>query len=549
MFLSCQPGGQTKVKDPIVKVGKVTVGQESFDVFRNRFVRSYPATYPYYFPGHRQPATFMAEAEAIWQLVKSDSLRNKIKASHDWKWKEKYFKSSFFIDLLTDNLGFSDAELKERYNKDKEDFRGTIQIAEGQDSSFIQPYENVKRQVADRVFYEKFPPDSAFMASIENHDHDHDEAAMRNYWLYHVRSNPLDFFMRKIHKEKTGEVYENEEQVYSEDGSKLFKLEDIDVIRSWLPEGRRNMPIKDLVEWLYRWELFSEQVDKLGLTANKPEYRDLMNWALRVEHAFAYLRAEVEPKLAALSADPATHGLAELIVLDFMGQPGEFPSPQRVQSEADAIMRRRAMVKVDSMLYTIRNTIKINWLQEEFKDERDIDPAAIFAKADSLREIVVSGDLGPELAGEAATEAERLFRQLTHEFAFTPEGRKAMSELAKMLIDRFGSGQRPERYLISQAIGSYRRSQELETDMDNLCNSFFMVGFAYDEHMKNYTQAEANYKWILRNTPGCALAADAEFMMLHLGEPMTSIEEIQGQSIRQGRKVELEEDADGDVVS
>jgi hypothetical protein len=547
LSLSCRPA-QKKVKDPIVQVGKVTIGQESFDVFRNRFLRSYPAAYPHYFPGHRQPATFMAEAEAIWQFVKSDSLRRKIQESHDWKWKEKYFRSGLFIELLNDNLGFTDAELMKRYEQEKEEFRSVVQTAEGNDSSVVHPFENVRRQVADRVFFDKYPPDSAFLASIESHDHDHDEAAVRNYWIYHARTNPLDFFMRQFHFEKTGEVYENEQQVYSEDGNKLFNPQDIDVIRSWLPEGRRNMRLKELVEWLYKWHLFTERADKLGLAVNNAEYRDLMHWALRVEHAFAYLRAEVEPMFAAPGVDPATHGLAELIVLDHAGRVGEV-HPMRVQAEAEAIVRRRTMVAVDGAMHAIRGSVGINWLQEEHRDERGGDPAKLFAKADSLREAAMFEDMDPESVGETLAEAEKMFRTLATEFTFTSEGRKATTELSKMLIDRFGNSPRSERYLISQAISFYRRSQELETDMDNLCNSYFMVGFAYDEHLKNYALAEANYRWILRNTPSCALASDAEFMMLHLGEPMTSIEEIQGQSIRQGRKVEFDEDMDGDITT
>jgi hypothetical protein len=84
----------------------------------------------------------------------------------------------------------------------------------------------------------------------------------------------------------------------------------------------------------------------------------------------------------------------------------------------------------------------------------------------------------------------------------------------------------------------------LDTDPENLCNSYFLTGLAYDEYLKNNSLAEANYKWVLRNAPTCALASDAEFMIQHLGEPMTSIEEIQGQSMRQGRDVDFDEGAE-----
>ena len=65
-----------------------------------------------------------------------------------------------------------------------------------------------------------------------------------------------------------------------------------------------------------------------------------------------------------------------------------------------------------------------------------------------------------------------------------------------------------------------------------------MIGFIYDEYMDKSELAEVNYKWVLNNDPECELADDAEFMMLHLGEPMNSVEELQAQTMRQNRKVE-----------
>ena len=147
--LSCQPAQSSG--DPVVRVGKVTIGQASFDAFRNKFARTYPSAYLYYFPGQRQAHTFMAESEAIWQYVKSDSLRQQVKSSPDWKWKEKYFKAGVFIELLGDNLGFTDAELMTHYKKDAESFRITRKTQEGHDTSYIRSFEDVKRMVADRV--------------------------------------------------------------------------------------------------------------------------------------------------------------------------------------------------------------------------------------------------------------------------------------------------------------------------------------------------------------------------------------------------------------
>jgi hypothetical protein len=69
-----------------------------------------------------------------------------------------------------------------------------------------------------------------------------------------------------------------------------------------------------------------------------------------------------------------------------------------------------------------------------------------------------------------------------------------------------------------------------------------MIGFIYDEHLNKPEKAEQNYKWILHNARDCELADDAEFMVLHLDEPMSSVEELRAEALRQGRKIESFED-------
>jgi tetratricopeptide (TPR) repeat protein len=540
LSVSCQPAAQQGAKDTVVKVGRVKISKESLELFRNRLARIYPAPWPQYFPAQRKPETFMAESEAIWQYVKSDSLRNQVKESRDWKWKEMYFKSAFFFDLLGDNLGFTNTELESYYKKHKEEFRTVQADANGQDSSFIPPFDVAKRQVADRVFYDKYKPDSVFLASIEGQEHANDSVMVRNHWIYQVRSNPADFYMRQFYFDKTGQVYENIRQIYeNKDFEGYIESPDLDVVRAWVPEGRRGMRNEDLIEWLYKWRSFGQYAEARGMLLNNSEYKEMVNWALRIEHANAFLVNEVIKKMAMPEMTPAMREFVELSVLDQVGS-ASLVSGQMLQMEVDNLSRALVSVAVDSVIHDIRKSVKVEWMQDEFRDNRGDDPAALFAKADSLREAASFGD-SDENSAKAMADAENLFRTVATEFAFLPEGRKAMVELAKLLTDRYVAN--PQRFLLSQAINSYRRAQMLDTDNENRCNNYFMVGFIYDEHLKHYELAEANYKWILRNTPSCALASDAEFMLLHLGEPMTNIEEIQGRSVRQGRDVEFEDES------
>jgi hypothetical protein len=535
-FFACKNSGHAN--DPVVKVGKATLGSEALEAFRY-VARIYPAPLPYYFPGQRQPATFMAECEAVYQYAKPDSLRAAIESGLDWKWKERYFKASLFFNLLGDNLGFTDSELEAYYKKNAEAFRVEATAADGKDSSYVPPFSAAKRQAADRLFCDKYKPDSAFTAKLGDYDGGLDSAAVLNHWIYSVRSNPADFYMRRFFLERTGEAYADDiKQIYGE--GKPIVSKDIDVARSWVPENRRNMRMEDLIEWLYKWTVFSEHADKAGLTSGA-EYKNLIHWAMRVEYAASYLREKVLPNLP-LPSEPTEPdiSLAELVVFDQTGR-ADKPDRQQIISELNNIAKIRAAVAIDSAIYGIRKSAKIKWLNSEVRDERSSVPAALIARADSLKEIAADIDASQSDAEEAMKIADSLYRAIAADFAFAPEGKRAANELAKLLVDKYSSGSGQEKYLLFSAIHYYRRAQMLDTDRESLCNSYFMTGFTYDEHLKTPALAEANYKWILRNTPECSLASDAEFMILHLGEPMTSIEEIQGQSLRQGRKVDFDE--------
>lgn len=539
-LLVCQSGN---VKEPVVKVGNITLGNESLDSF-SKAAGVYPAPMPHYFPAQRSTQTFMAECEAIYRSAgaKSADISKRMTSSRDWTWKQRYYAALLFFDLLPENLGFTDKQLQDYYKKSTEEFKVTVTASGGQDSSYIPPFDSIKTRVADRCFYNAHKPDSAFIARLS----DQDSAAVMNHWIYTVRSNPPDFFMRLFFKERTGTEYADSlEQLY--DNSKILMSADMDVVASWLPESRKNMREKDRAEWLFKWLSFSEQAEKLGLTSTK-EFKNMMHWVQRLEFAFEYLRSETLPKLEPADAPSALDtALAELIVYDNIGQVSKL-NPQWVASELSEIAKTRISVSVDSAIYVIRKKAKVRFLQNDRRDEKDADPAALMAKADSLREAASDPEMDIDEASALLDAAEKLYYTLSTDFIFTDFGQKALGEMAKTLIDKYNANPKQGKHLVTMAINAYRKSQKLDADLENLCNSYFLTGLAYDEYLKNNSLAEANYKWVLRKTPTCALASDAEFMIQHLGEPMTSIEEIQGQSMRQGRDVDFDEGDGPDTV-
>ncbi|MFO7772415.1 MAG: hypothetical protein R6V59_00460, partial [Dehalococcoidia bacterium] len=92
---------------------------------------------------------------------------------------------------------------------------------------------------------------------------------------------------------------------------------------------------------------------------------------------------------------------------------------------------------------------------------------------------------------------------------------KALIEMAKIKTE-------DQKY--HRAVEYYRKHTILYNDRK--CNNFFMTGFIFDEYLNSPKKAEMNYKWILKNTPDCELADDAEFMCLHLDEPTPGVETL-----------------------
>ena len=165
----------------------------------------------------------------------------------------------------------------------------------------------------------------------------------------------------------------------------------------------------------------------------------------------------------------------------------------------------------------IRDRVGVEFLQSDWKDDKGGDPATMMAEADSL------------LAADDARKAETKYGDVYKNFPYTNEGMKALTEMAKI---------QTEKGKYRDAIANYRKYCIMSDDTAGRCNTFFMIGFIYDEYLNKFEHAEVHYKWILKNTPECELADDAEFMCLHLDEPMTSVEELQAEARRQGRNID-----------
>lgn len=503
--------------DSLAKVGNTIITKENFESV-NKIMRIYPTKLSEHFPAQRSIITYMVESEVLFSKASSD-LKNKIEKSTDWQWKKRYYPAqTFLIEYLATNLGFTEEQLTAYYDTHKDLGIVTVKAIDTtkKDSVYYKPLNEIKERVVNALFLEKNKPDSAFMKTFG--DSLPPQQVINDQWTSHVRNTLPAFFMKKYYKETYGVSYPDSlKDVFGK--GKAITPEDLDVILSWVPEERRGYYSnaegkKELVEWLLKWKLFAQQVIKEGLDKKGP-FKNMAEWSWKLEVANKYVAQKIEPKLVpSIKIDTQ---MVKYAVCDESGK-ADFNIDSAQLNRKIAFFRNQMInQKLDSAIYVMRKSAGVKFFQDDWKDNRVQDPVKLMTQADSLRD------------SAKTEEAERIYSSLSNEFSFLPEGKKATIELAKIQTER-------QQYY--QAITNYRKALVWGSDKDKLCNTFFMIGFIYDEYLDKPELAEINYKYVLKSTPGCELTDDAEFMMLHLGEPMSSVEELQAEASRQGRKID-----------
>ncbi|MCX7725822.1 MAG: tetratricopeptide repeat protein [Chitinispirillaceae bacterium] len=518
LFLVCT---QKQKKEGIVRIGNTLIGKEKFEAFE-RTTRLYPCEGDLYFPAMRTSITHLVETEVLFRQKDTGPIKDSLKKTLDWKWKERYFPAQLLVqDYLASNLAIPDEKIKAYYEAKKDSFKVVIKgDSTKKDSSYYKPLEEVKDQIVDSLFLAENKPDSAFLKTLG--DTLPDSMEIKNRWINYVRGNFSIYFMKKFYKELTGKNYPDSiSEIFGE--GKFITQKDFDIIISWIPEVRRGFydnpeGKKNLIEWLVKWKVFSEYSKKLG--RNKlPLVKNVLEWGWKLNVAYSYVSKKIRP----IAESNVVIDTPMLLYSLYDDNGYNIISDYSSRSFANkALFFREDLVKmkVDSIIISLRKKYDIAFLQNDWKDIKNQEPAALLKKADSLRD------------SSKTTEAKEAYREIIDNFMFTEEALTALVELAKI---------QTEQQLYSQAIESYRKFLLYSKDKSKRCNTFFMIGFIYDEYLDKPLPAEMNYKWVLKNAPDCELADDAEFMILHLGEPMTGIEELREETKRQGRKIDFED--------
>ncbi|MBD3315490.1 MAG: hypothetical protein GF344_06860 [Chitinivibrionales bacterium] len=516
------------------RVGRTVLSREDYQAFQ-KMKTMQPTPVNEQFSKTRPVHTLMVETEALYRKARGQS---NIESSMSWEWKKRFYPAQMYlVEILDKNRGITNDRIEKFYKANKKSFADTIKVpvkvdspdsvaaAEDtvKDTLIYKPLIEVRSTVVDTLFLRKYPPDSAFwVSSVDSGDTVVDTAGIRRQWINNVRRDPAGFFMRKYYEESYGEPLPDSLGEWVGSG-KAITPEDLELIRSWLPENQRarydNPQGKEfLARWLLKWKLFSEKAKETGF-AKQDEVKAVVEWAKKFEVVSDYLTQETaSAEQTEITVDPS---MVKFACWDRGGTPGVEPDSAMMRNMMEQYAKDMRRIALEEIVYEARQDAGVEYLQSEWTDKKSMGPEQLAAEADSLA-----------AAGES-NKALELYRELSEYFPFTKVGREALTELAKLQTEM-------GRY--QQALRNYRRYLVFAADTpEERCNTFFMVGFIYDEYLDEASLAEVQYKWILKNAPECELADDAEFMVLHLDEPMTSVEDLRAEARRQGRDIEEDE--------
>jgi len=155
--------------DTLATIGGKSVDREQFESFR-KVMRMYPAGMNQYFPGQRSQITFMLETEAVFSKIKRSFPKKSILSSNDWKWKKRYYPAQVYVtEILVQNLGATEKEIENYYQTNKESFKKTVTDSTGKDSTYYEDLSFVKGNIIEKIFLQKYKPDSLFLSDSAIH--------------------------------------------------------------------------------------------------------------------------------------------------------------------------------------------------------------------------------------------------------------------------------------------------------------------------------------------------------------------------------------------
>lgn len=503
VVLLCGRESDQTWNEPLASVGLMRITRLDVKVFSTLAVFT-PLSDDSFRLIDRDQVSGLLETEAIFRKVRWNPTFFLKRCSREWRWKRRYFIARMYSgEVLQKKLGFTDTELRRYYTAHKEEFR-----REGEPGSTVKqgvlPFDSVWFGAARKLFLSTYQSDSGSPDL-------HNSGAFYRF----ITDGYKEYFMKKLYSEKFGKPFP--QSIPGVRGIKgLIDEKDVQSALPLLTPQERSAFEKDPVPFillLAQWKLFSDKALASGYTARR-EVRKILEWAFKIETAQQYVNTYMLP-LMKQSVHIDTP-LAELSYFDETAGTGAAIDPEAWKSHLARIRREQMALTYDSLIFPLRRTLQVRFLQSEWTDEKGRDPTLLLKTADSLR------DEGGE------SDAYAAYAILAANYAFTPQGGRALLELAALQAEQ------PEHR--GEAIRNYRRYLLHARDPHERCRAVSAIGFIYDRYLKQPDLAELQYRWVLKHAPDCPRAADAEVMMLHLDEPFPGSKELQAEALRQGRK-------------
>ncbi|MBN2036488.1 MAG: hypothetical protein JW768_07070 [Chitinispirillaceae bacterium] len=455
----------------------------------------------------QNPVSTLIAVEVLYQGSGRLKKSREIRSGREWKWRRAGLIAHLYgREAFQKYLGQSEADVRNYYATHKKEF----EKLEVHDSAgvvcttrTVAPFDSIQGWVAEMLFFSRYKPDSSTM----------DLRHRRTFRMFR-ESGYRDHFMRKMYREKYGTPLPDSLVTLVKKGG-IIDSQDLRTVRSWYRGDEYawlDSTPSSLITMALRFLLFTKQAEARGFLDRK-DMTAVLSWAWKYEVARQYALRSLLP--AARRSAGIDTAMALFSYWDETGDPGMLLDSGAFRRHCAHLDSLEVAVSFDSLVYAHRTRYPVRFLQDLWVDHKAKTPSELSRVADSLRD-----------AGNAAFAQENYTLLIDH-FLFLPHGKNALIEAAKI---------HTERRDYRAAIALYRRFLVSGADRSRIPGLMFTIGFIYDKYCAMPELAEVQYRYILKNAPQSDVAADAEVMLLHLGEPMPSIEVLRAEAACQGKK-------------
>jgi len=503
-FASCSKKGAVK-PEPFMKIGGKTYTLNEFKTFTNMQYNHYDLVRKGFFPGDRYAPTLFIETELLYKEAKKYS--SQVMSGKEWEWKKEFLLGQFYQrNIVRPNLGATEEQLRKHFKANK----GKILY---ESNAGDTSYEANIKKIMEHRFVTAFPPTEEFKKGFKGIS---DEEVNR-YWIETQQKRRVDFFRDTYYAEYFKKPYPSDINVFYGEGKEITPA-DLQIVAKWLPEGTQEnlknpKSLAEIVNFMMTWKLFARKAKENGV-ARSEDFLGQMGYFEKYELVRHYVNTVLTDKLS-VDRSAINSEIAQFALWDTKGRTGESGSDSTLMGTIlDDAVKLKSDAQMLKYITEKRLKKKVTFLHADYKDELAETSDRILFNADSLN------NLGNK------EMAKKYYRDLIRYYPFTKEGVEAYRAIAMVETDEAS---------YSSAIQNYRKYLLLSEPNDEWCKVFFMIAYGYGEYLSNIDLAASNYRWVLKNRPDCDFADDAEFMYLHLGEPISDVEELQAENARQGR--------------